>query len=91
VDTAPTVLEEFVRMPELEILHSCSSRYLYRLIARGEFPRPVRLGADGRSGPAVWRKSEVAKWQADRVRAASQVATDVIERARGVHATEASC
>lgn len=48
-----------VRRPEVEKVTGLSRATLYRLIAAGEFPAPVRLTA----GYAVgWRASEVREW-----------------------------
>lgn len=44
--------------PEVERITSLSRASIYRLMAEGAFPRPIRVG-----GRAVrWRASELADW-----------------------------
>ena len=45
---------------------SCSS--VYRLMSRGEFPRPVRIGSS-RAGAVRWWASEIDSWLSSRPRA----------------------
>lgn len=55
-----------VRRPEVERLTGLSRSTIYRLMAAGEFPKPVKL-----TGKAVgWQLSAIAEWLAQRPLAA---------------------
>ena len=60
VPAAPATLETFLRMPDVERATGLRRGFLYRLIQRGEFPRPFKLTPRA----SAWRASEVAAWQA---------------------------
>ena len=47
---------------EVVALTGLSSATIYRMVARGEFPRPVQL-SPGRTG---WRTDEIEEWLASR-------------------------
>ena len=63
-----TRLDEFrlIRLPE--VLHACgiSRSALYEMIARGDFPRPVRIG----SRSVGWRLRDIRTWIDERPPAA---------------------
>jgi prophage regulatory protein len=44
-----------------------SNSEVYRRIAKGEFPAPVKLSPDGRR--VAWVRSEVDRWLAERIAA----------------------
>ena len=50
--------ERFLRMPDLRRKVGLSRSQLYRLISRGEFPPPKKLG----SKVSVWVESEIDAW-----------------------------
>jgi prophage regulatory protein len=54
--------ERILRRPEVERLTSLSRTTLYTWMARGDFPRPVALGAR----TVGWRESDVEAWLAAR-------------------------
>jgi prophage regulatory protein len=49
----------FLRLPEVKRRTGKSRSALYRAVAAGEFPRPVRVGKN----TSVWIESEVAERQ----------------------------
>lgn len=49
---------QILRFGEIERLLRLSKATVYRLIARGEFPRPIKLGPRA----VGWRRCEVAEW-----------------------------
>lgn len=52
-----------LRMPEVEARTGLSARMIRRLVAKGSFPRPIRL-----SRRAVgWLESEVSTWVLERI------------------------
>lgn len=48
----------FMRLPEVMKMTGLSRSTIYAMVARGEFPAPVKLGARA-SG---WRVSDVVRW-----------------------------
>ncbi len=54
-------VEPLIRRSEVEAITSMSSSEIYRRMDRGEFPRPIRIGATPR-GAVAWRLSEVTNW-----------------------------
>ncbi|WP_151671881.1 helix-turn-helix transcriptional regulator [Nitrincola schmidtii] len=53
---------------EAEIGFSRST--IYRLMDKGEFPKPIRLtsgSASGKGGSVAWLKSDIEKWKEDRI------------------------
>jgi prophage regulatory protein len=56
-------IERLIRIDEVKRLTGISTATLYRKIATGDFPRPVRLGAVARA----WPLSEVQDWIAGRI------------------------
>ncbi|MES2886136.1 MAG: AlpA family phage regulatory protein [Pseudomonadota bacterium] len=53
-----------IRLPELIKICGLSKATVYRLSARGLFPKPSKIGVRA-SG---WSKQQVDQWMADRVR-----------------------
>lgn len=50
--------DRMLRMPEVRTITGLGKTTIYRMIQRGEFPKPVQLG-----GRAVgWRKSGICEW-----------------------------
>ena len=57
-----TTPDPLLRRSEVEQLVGLRRSALYKLMAAGEFPRPVKLSARA----VAWRQSEVAAWIAAR-------------------------
>ena len=53
-----TPFDRIIRKPELLAITGVSAATIYRWIAEGSFPRPVRLG----SNSSGWRASHVQDW-----------------------------
>jgi prophage regulatory protein len=54
-------IDRILRLPELLEVVGLSPASVYRRVARGSFPRPLRLGP-GEQGAVGWKSSEVAAW-----------------------------
>ena len=52
----------FIRRPEVEKLVRLSRSTLYSMIARGEFPAPVKLGRRA----VAWRVADIEAWMSSR-------------------------
>ena len=50
--------ERLMRRREVEEFTGLSRASIYRLIAEGEFPRPVRVSATG----VRWKSSDISAW-----------------------------
>lgn len=57
-----------LRFRDVEQLVRLSKGSIYRLIGKGTFPRPIRLGARA----VGWHRDEVEGWLADRKRAGAE-------------------
>ena len=54
---------QIVKRPEVEAATGLSRSSIYRLVAAGEFPRPILLGSRAaRSRSVGWRADEIAAW-----------------------------
>lgn len=54
--------QRYIRRTEVEKLTGLSRSTIYRMMASGEFPKPVKI-----TGKAVaWPESAIAAWQASR-------------------------
>ena len=60
--------ERLIRIATVMAMTGLSRAMIYKLIARGEFPKPIH--PLGHCRVAVWLESEVSEWIADRVKAA---------------------
>ncbi len=56
-------MTQILRLPAVRARTGLSRSTLYLFMARGEFPRPIRLGQHA----VGWLESDVQKWIADRV------------------------
>lgn len=54
-----------MRRPDVEALTGLSKSYIYDLMERGIFPKPVKLGPKS----VAWVDDEVRQWIADRIAA----------------------
>ena len=55
-------LEEYYRRPEVEKISKLYPSSIYRLMAEGEFPRPVRIGKKA----VAWTGTGLREWQKKR-------------------------
>jgi prophage regulatory protein len=58
---------KLIRLPETLAQTGLSRTRLYEAVARGEFPKPVKLGPNARA--VAWSSDEVAKWIEERLAA----------------------
>jgi prophage regulatory protein len=59
--------EKHLRRPAVEEITGLSRTTIYALMARGEFPKPIKL-----TGKAVaWPESKIAAWLAERAQVAA--------------------
>jgi prophage regulatory protein len=56
------MLERHLRRPAVEEITGLSRSTIYDLMARGEFPRPVRLTPKA----VAWPESAIARWLEER-------------------------
>jgi prophage regulatory protein len=56
-------LDRFLKREEVEALTGYSKPSIYRLIAAGEFPRPIAFTARS----VRWRESDIAAWQQSKI------------------------
>jgi prophage regulatory protein len=61
------VLNRIFRRKDLSTFVGLRRTQLDDLIAKGEFPRPIRLSDSGRA--IAWLESDLAAWQAKRIAA----------------------
>lgn len=52
-----------LRLPEVKAHTGLSRSELYRRIAQGAFPAPVKIGARA----SAWSSAEVERWKAERI------------------------
>ncbi len=57
----------FLRLPALIERVGLSRAQIYRLVQRGEFPRPVRIGS-----VSVWPSDEIDNWMREHVERAQR-------------------
>lgn len=69
-DISPT--KRLLKRPEVREKTSLSDSELYRQIAAGSFPRPIRLTPNGRA--VAWLESEVDAWIESRLAEREEVA-----------------
>lgn len=53
-----TELDRFLRRPEVEQAIGMTKSMLYKMMAAGQFPKPIKIGRG-----SVWSSVEVAEWQ----------------------------
>ena len=58
--------ERLIRLPQVEHLTSLKRAHIYALARRGEFPKPLKVGARA----SAWRESLVREWVSARIREA---------------------
>lgn len=57
-------IDRFMRLPEVRTASGLGSSTIYRHIAAGTFPAPVKLSETA----VAWKESEIAAWQQSRPR-----------------------
>lgn len=60
-------MSQLIKLPDVIELTGLSSSSIYRLASQGEFPRPIKLTAGGRS--SAWIADEVNQRVSDRIAA----------------------
>ncbi len=58
-------MEKLIRLKDLLPIIGLKRTSVYKLVAQGKFPRPVRL-SDGPRGPVAWKLSDIEAWIASR-------------------------
>ncbi|MEW9899737.1 AlpA family transcriptional regulator [Chitinivorax sp. PXF-14] len=59
-------IDPLLRLPDVEAATGFKRSHIYALMARGDFPRTIRIGTNA----VAWRLSDIAMWIAGRVEAA---------------------
>jgi prophage regulatory protein len=60
-------MSQLIKLPDVIKLTGLSSSSVYRLASNGEFPKPIKLTAGGRS--SAWIAEEVNQWVEERIQA----------------------
>jgi prophage regulatory protein len=60
--SASVLPKKLLRMKELVAVTGLSRAWINRLVREGVFPRPLKLGAPGRSGVVAWLVPEIDDW-----------------------------
>lgn len=60
-------MSQLIKLPDVINLTGLSSSSVYRLASNGEFPKPIKLTAGGRS--SAWIAEEVNQWVEERIQA----------------------
>lgn len=63
-------LHSFLRLKQVRALVGLSRSAIYDRIRRGDFPRPVAIGARA----VAWPSSSIAEWQARQIEQSDRVA-----------------
>jgi len=58
--------ERLIRLPQVENLTGLKRAHIYGLARRGQFPKPLKVGARA----SAWQESLVMQWVQDRIREA---------------------
>jgi len=58
-------LRSFLRLPAVSKATTLSRSAVYREMAKGSFPKPIRLGPNS----VAWDSDDIAAWQAERLAA----------------------
>lgn len=58
-------MSQLIKLPDVIKLTGLSSSSVYRLASNGEFPKPIKLTAGGRS--SAWIAEEVNQWVEERI------------------------
>ncbi len=63
---------QFHRMPQLEVITGLKKSALYKRIAEGTFPRPIKLSARA----SAWPSDEIEAWQQAQVDTRNRVSAE---------------
>lgn len=58
-----------IRWAEVHQITGLCRSHVHAMAARGEFPKPVKLGTLARARASAWVESEVLQWVQDRIKA----------------------
>lgn len=67
--------ETLLRLSGVKSRTGLGRSHIYALAARGEFPKPVKLGERA----SAWVESEVTEWVRSRIRASARPASDSLK------------
>jgi len=67
---SPTTTERFIRLPELERIVGFKRSTIYRKVAAGTLPAPIKCGPN----TTVWLASSIDQWMAETIAAARAAA-----------------
>lgn len=56
-----TITKRLIRAKEIKHRTGLSIATVYRMIARGSFPKPVKIGS-GQFAPSAWVQDEIDAW-----------------------------
>ena len=59
----------FLRLSAVRAMVPLSRAHIYRLVARGDFPAPIKLSAQA----SAWSKNAIREWMRDRVSQSTSV------------------
>lgn len=62
-DSSATVQFVLLRLPEVKAHTGLSRSEIYRRIAKGAFPAPVKIGTRA----SAWSSAEVERWKSERI------------------------
>ena len=62
-DSSATVPFVLLRLPDVKAHTGLSRSEIYRRIAQGVFPAPVKIGVRA----SAWNSAEIERWKADRI------------------------
>ena len=63
---------KFLRLPQVKEITSLSRSSIYRMVAAGEFPKQIPIGAN----QVVWVKWQVEEWMEQQIAAAVWLIVD---------------
>jgi prophage regulatory protein len=62
------MVQRFLRLAEVEKATGLSRPSIYRLVAEGTFPKPVKTGdGSARATASAWLETEIEEWQQRRI------------------------
>lgn len=59
------MIEKLIRRKEVESITGLSRSSIYAMIARGDFPKPIKIGVQA----VAWQESAIQDWISSRVAA----------------------
>lgn len=55
--------DRFLRLPDVKLTTGLSRSQIYQLAAKGNFPKPIKLGEKA----SAWIESEIRDWKLNRI------------------------